>query len=183
MSGHSPQEPWCFPGCSAPGLRYCQDGCNRHKQHPLCKAHLPLKARSMEYPLPSPWEPARLQSGNPQSCPEPLSQQTPLWSISPGSQPGFPASAVKAGSRGCPTALVTLGASPFPLAAPRGMRERKVPGAYSVFSLEEGSLLENTWNLLGLEYGVKVLPPAGSPSINSGKGFVLTTLNCAGFVP
>lgn len=63
------------------------------------------------------------------------------------------------------------------------MRDQKVPGAYSGFSLEEGSLLENTWNLLGLEYGVKVLPPAGSSSINSGKGFVLTTLNCAGFVP
>lgn len=74
-------------------------------------------------------------------------------------------------------------ASPFPLAAPRGTRHQKVPGAYSGFSLEEGSLLENTWNLLGLEYGVKVLPPAGSSSINSGKGFVLTTLNCAGFVP
>lgn len=119
----------------------------------------------------------------PRAALSPSVSKPPLWSISPGSQPGFPASAVKAGSRGCPTALVTLGASPFPLAAPRGMRERKVPGAYSVFSLEEGSLLENTWNLLGLEYGVKVLPPAGSPSINSGKGFVLTTLNCAGFVP
>lgn len=85
--------------------------------------------------------------------------------------------------QGMPQCVGHPGASPFPLAAPRGMRERKVPGAYSVFSLEEGSLLENTWNLLGLEYGVKVLPPAGSPSINSGKGFVLTTLNCAGFVP
>lgn len=73
--------------------------------------------------------------------------------------------------------------SPFPPATLRGTRDRKVLGAYSGFSLEEGSLLENTWNLLGLEYGVKVLPPAGSSSINSGKGFVLTTLNCAGFVP
>lgn len=48
-----------------------------------------------------------------------------------------------------------------PLLSGRSMGP-KGAGACSGFSLEEGSLLENTWNLLGLEYGVKVLPPAGS---------------------
>lgn len=68
-------------------------------------------------------------------------------------------------SRGCHPDVMGRGrwgcgmSCPFPPAARRG---RKVPGACWGFSLEEGSLLENTWNLLGLEYGVKVLPPAGS---------------------